>query len=392
VITIAWNDLITILGKSSMVRPSFEELMKATARLGDAVVDPGSWSDIMADMSRAVRAEGALLLQGDVFTAHVHAADVPRTASINEYVDIYFNLGRQLSDVRIVKSIPLMLRGQPIVIDQDILSPDEMRRDASYNEIYIPRGFQWFAAVGFQAGTALWALPFQRTIKQGPFEREDKRMLAQISRRLSEAATLSQAVGRSVLRATVNALHLVRQPAVILDRLGFVLDANAAADQMFDSEIRVSNRRLAVTDGRARAELERVADALRAAGDGTPLPAEPIVVRRQFKPPVLIRVLPIEAAARSPFLGARALLTLLDLSERRRPPSRVLATSFGLTAAEAKIAALIGAGETVASAAQRLGITTHTGRNQLKAVFSKTDTHRQAELQALLTRLQGFPE
>jgi DNA-binding CsgD family transcriptional regulator len=70
----------------------------------------------------------------------------------------------------------------------------------------------------------------------------------------------------------------------------------------------------------------------------------------------------------------------------------VLATSFGLTAAEAKIAALIGAGETVASAAQRLGITTHTGRNQLKAVFSKTDTHRQAELQALLARLQGFPE
>jgi DNA-binding CsgD family transcriptional regulator len=389
VITIAWNDLITIPGMRSMVRPSFEELMKATARLGDAIVDPAMWPDVMADMSRAVRAEGALLLQGDVFTADVHRTGVPRTASISEYVDIYFDRGRQLSDVRIVKSIPLMLRGQPVVIDQDILSPDEMRRDASYNEIYIPRGFQWFAAIGFRAGTALWALPFQRTIKQGPFEGEDKRMLAQISRRLSEAATLSQAVGRSVLTASVSALHLVRQPAVVLDRLGFVLDANAAADQMFDNEIRVSNRRLAVTDGRARGELERVADALRTAGDSTPLPAEPIVVRRRFKPPVLIRILPIEAAARSPFLGARALLTLLDLSERRQPASRLLATSFGLTSAEAKVAALIGAGETVASAAERLGVTTHTARNQLKAVFSKTETHRQAELKALL---QGFPD
>jgi DNA-binding CsgD family transcriptional regulator len=372
----------------SIVRPPFEELMKATARLGDAVVDPATWPDIMADMSRAVRAEGALLLQGDVFAANAHAADVPRTASISEYVDIYFDRGRQFSDVRIVKSIPLMLRGQPTVIDQDILSPDEMRQDATYNEIYIPRGFQWFAAIGFRAGTALWALPFQRTIAQGPFEREDKRILAQFSRRLSEAATLSQAVGRSVLTAAVNALHLVRQPAVVLDRLGFVLDANAAADQMFDSEIRVSNRRLAVTDGRARAELERVTDALRAAGDTTPLPAEPIVVRRRSKPPVLIRILPIEAAARSPFLGARALLTLVDLSARKRPPSQLLATSFGLTAAEAEIAALIGAGETIATAADRLGVTAHTARNQLKAVFSKTDTHRQAELVALLAQLR----
>lgn len=370
-----------------MAQPSFEELMKATARLGDTVVDPATWPDIMEDMSRAVRAEGALLMQGDVLTADMHASDVPRTASISEYVDIYFERERQFSDVRTVKSIPLMLHGQSIVIDQDIVSPDEMRRDASYNEIYIPRGFQWFAAIGFQAGTALWALPFQRTIRQGPFEREDKRMLAEISRRL-----LSQTVGRSVLSAAVNALDLVRQPAVILDRLGFVLDVNAAADQLFDSEIRISNRRLAVSDRHVQAELERVADALRAAGDTTPLPSAPIVVRRRFKRPVLIRVLPIEPAARSPFLGARALLTLLDLSEQKPPRSLLLATSFGLTAAEAKIAALIGAGETVENAAERLGITKHTARNQLKAVFGKTDTHRQAELAALLARLRGGPE
>jgi DNA-binding CsgD family transcriptional regulator len=365
-----------------MARPSLEELMKATARLGDVVVDPAAWPEILDAMSRAVGAEGAILMQSDV-----RATDLPRSTSISELADTYFRNGWHIGDVRNIRGPRLRLRGQAVVIDQDILSPDEMRNDWTYNEIYIPNGFQWFASVSFRAGTALWGLPFQRTIRQGPFEQEDKCVLAQISGQLSEAATLSQAVSRSVLTATVDALSLVPQPAVIVDRFGLVLDANAAADQVFDSEIRVSNRRLIVTGRGASADLARLADALRTVGDTASLPTAPIVVRRMARPPILIRVLPIVPAARSPFLGARALLTLVDLSKRKPPPSRLLATSFGLTAAEAKIAVLIGTGETVASAAERLGITTHTARNQLKAVFSKTDTHRQAELATLLARL-----
>ena len=219
----------------------------------------------------------------------------------------------------------------------------------------------------------------------------DKRVLAQISRRLSEAATLSKVVGQSVLRATSNALNLVRQPAVIVDRLGFVLDTNAIAEELFDDEIRVHNRRLCVADRHARAELERFVDAIRVGADTDPLPTDPIVVRRQIKPPVLIRILPIEAAARSPFLGARALLILLDLGERAAPDCGSLARVFGLTAAEAKLASLIGAGESIEHAAERLGISSLTARGQLKAVFSKTSTHRQGELVALLSRLRSFP-
>jgi DNA-binding CsgD family transcriptional regulator len=277
------------------------------------------------------------------------------------------------------------------VIDQDILSPDEIRRDPAYNECYIPLGCQWFAVVGVWAGTALWGLSFQRTARQGPFEPEDKRVLAQISRRLSEAATLSKIISQSVLTATTNALNRVRQPAVILDRLGFVLDSNAAAEELFDSEIRVHNRRLCVADKCARAELERSVDAIRVAADTDLLPADPILVRRQIRPPILIRILPIEAAARSPFLGARALLMLLDLGERTAPHCGLLARVFGLTAAEAKLASQIGAAESIERAAECLGISSLTARTQLKAVFSKTSTHRQGELVALLSRLRSFP-
>jgi hypothetical protein len=253
---------------------SFEDLMKATAQLGDAIVDPREWPTVMDGMSHAVHAEGAILLQSGVQTP-----DVPRTEAIREFADDYFNGGWHLGEVRAVRCVPLLQHGQPVAIDQDILSPDEMRRNTTYNEFYIPNSFQWFAVVGFRAGTSLWGMSFQRTIRQGPFERTDQRILAQISRRLSEAATLPQVISRAVLTGTMNALNLVQQPAAVLDRLGSVIDTNAAADQLFDSEIRVHNRRLYVADQHARAEPERLADALRAAGDTAPLPTDPIVVR-----------------------------------------------------------------------------------------------------------------
>jgi len=374
------------LERLNMRQLSFDDLMTATAKLGDAVVDPAAWPSVMEEMSRAVCTRGAVLLQSDIRTP-----DVPRTPAVSEAIDAYFRDGWHSRDIRAERGVPLVQGGQRVVTDQDIVSPDEMRRDPAYNECYIPIGCQWFAAVGFWAGTALWGLSFQRAPEQGPFEPEDKRVLAQISRRLSEAATLSKMVGQSVLRATTNALNLVRQPAVIVDRLGFVLDTNAIAEELFDDEIRVHNRRLCVADRHARAELERFVDAIRVGADTDPLPTDPIVVRRQIKPPVLIRVLPIEAAARSPFLGARALLILLDLGERAAPDCGSLARVFGLTAAEAKLASLIGAGESIEHAAERLGISSLTARGQLKAVFSKTSTHRQGELVALLSRLRSLP-
>jgi hypothetical protein len=44
-------------------------------------------------------------------------------------------------------------------------------------------------------------------------------------------------------------------------------------------------------------------------------------------------------------------------------------------------------GTSLEQAAQELNISTETARSQLKAVFAKTDTHRQSELVALLGSL-----
>jgi DNA-binding CsgD family transcriptional regulator len=80
-------------------------------------------------------------------------------------------------------------------------------------------------------------------------------------------------------------------------------------------------------------------------------------------------------------------MILSDLERRCAPDMRLLSRAFGLSPAETRLAALIATGFSIERAVEELGIARETVRNQLKAIFAKTDTHRQSELVALLARL-----
>ena len=67
-----------------------------------------------------------------------------------------------------------------------------------------------------------------------------------------------------------------------------------------------------------------------------------------------------------------------------------LRSHFGLTPAEARLALHLVTGETLRCAAAKLSISYETARTQLKNIFNKTKTRRQAELVILiLTALPG---
>jgi hypothetical protein len=136
-----------------MGRVNPDHLERALASLGDAAADPVVWPHAMEEISKAVAATGAALLQSDVRTA-----DIPRTSSVDELFSDYFRDGWHSRDVRAMRGVPLLLKGSKVVLDSDILTPQDMSRDAFYNELLAPCGFQYFAVVGFRAGDALWGL------------------------------------------------------------------------------------------------------------------------------------------------------------------------------------------------------------------------------------------
>jgi DNA-binding CsgD family transcriptional regulator len=71
------------------------------------------------------------------------------------------------------------------------------------------------------------------------------------------------------------------------------------------------------------------------------------------------------------------------------PKEIVMHASFGLTAAEARLAVWMASGTAPEAVAEELRITKETARNQLKAVFHKAGVNRQAELVALLASFLG---
>lgn len=168
---------------------------------------------------------------------------------------------------------------------------------------------------------------------------------------------------------------------------GLVLEFNAAAEQMFGDDVRLRNRCLELSDRQARLNFDVFIQRLRTAAEGAALSVAPIVVRRSSKRPLLLRVLPVDGAARSPFLGARALLVFSDLDSEAGLCVKLLSQVFGLSPAEGRLAAALADGLSPDQAARKLGIARATARSQLKSVFSKTETHRQSELVAVLSRL-----
>ncbi|HTV32135.1 MAG TPA: helix-turn-helix transcriptional regulator [Methylocella sp.] len=215
---------------------------------------------------------------------------------------------------------------------------------------------------------------------------EEEHILASFTKRLIELASVSKSDGRTA--ATTAALNAMRLAAIAIDGYGCIADVNAAAEEVFDHNIKIKDGRLFVSDPESRASLKEAIDQMVSLPQQTPVTLEPIVIPRKDKHPVIVRILPFEIPARPPAREIRAILTLNALGPRPGPPPATLARTFKLTPSEAKLASIIARGAPPDIAARELKISRETARNQLKSVFAKTDTHRQSELVALLLQVE----
>src|SRR5271155_3089944 len=100
----------------------FEQISAAIDRFGDVVLEPSLWPSVMEDISLAVGAIGAALLQSDVRTP-----DIPRTSSVDDIFNAYFQGNWHVRDIR-ARGAPLIASGERIVVtDHDVVTTEEMR-------------------------------------------------------------------------------------------------------------------------------------------------------------------------------------------------------------------------------------------------------------------------
>jgi DNA-binding CsgD family transcriptional regulator len=270
-----------------------------------------------------------------------------------------------------------------VVTDRAIMPRDELIRSEFYNDFLRPQGgdeIMYFRGLQRTEATANFTL--WRASRAGRWEDKDLRAFGFLTPHLSRSLQINRQIGdlRLVNDLAVEALYQITCGVILVDPGASMLFANRAAERLFDGDgLRLERGRLATSRSADTATLHRLIAVTAQSGSGNSM-----VIERPARRPLLVLTAPM--AARTALPAKRNGSVILFVRDMAAPPPNLTAFArhFGLTAAEAAIAAELVKADGVTAAAVRLGISRATARTHLIHIFQKTATRRQAELVRLM--------
>jgi DNA-binding CsgD family transcriptional regulator len=173
---------------------------------------------------------------------------------------------------------------------------------------------------------------------------------------------------------------------IILSTCGQVLATNTSARLILQQMFELDEAAIAALNGSGREIIKQLLSRGR-----TRIHVDTenwILIERAGQRPLIMNFVPVPVLSED---GPHSVLLLIDLDVTPLPSTSCLEQIFGLTRAEARLTLLLVGGKTLDEIAQKLHLSVATIRTQLKAVFEKTHTHRQAELVVLVSRLAALP-
>jgi DNA-binding CsgD family transcriptional regulator len=188
---------------------------------------------------------------------------------------------------------------------------------------------------------------------------------------------------RSMPSVALRALDQLCAGVIITDNTGLVIETNRAAEaivQLADG--------LLVREGRLYArrvfETTRVAKLIAGATGEQPRMGggRMVIGRCDDLPPYVLAVMPLQTA---PVDDRRLAMIIIVDPARYVPSERDLADLFGLSPAEARVAAALMTGKSLADIAATAGVQITTARTQLRSILRKVGVKRQFDLVRILS-------
>ena len=370
---------------------SYEDVLDLVDRIYAAAGNPALWPDALGLIGDATGSSASLVYrnmqaqEGGVDAAVRVAPEA--MAAYQQYYHRHDPWGNSPRAATLVR--------QGATVDGDeLIERSELARTEYYNDFARPHGL-----TRVLAGTIEMHGPFASVISltrddaAEPHGTGERRLLAALLPHLTRSMQVHrQLLPISVLDgAAVDALDCLSSGVILLDEQGRTIFLNRAAERL----IRLRDG-LFVEQGCLAAVMPKERDALRllihqaarrSAGASLEAGGALSVSRPSSRRPYNVLVTPLGRRHASPH-GSDAVVAVFvaDPDDRAQSAVSALIRLFGLTRAEARLAAAVGTGAPMAEVADALGIARETARTQLRSVFAKTGTTRQAELVRIIAR------
>ena len=349
-----------------------------------AAVEPTLWPEALERFAHSVGCIGMAMIP---ITPN-DASGLIVSPSMREVEDDYRRSWWR-HDTRVARIFERRL-SRGVFCEAQLFGEEELERDPFRQEFCRQYGIGVFAVQLIEPlpGQVV-AFSGQRGIKRGHFEQKEIAGLNWIGRHAARALTISLKLtaADSIVDGLMGVLDRFEGGVFVLDARGEVTLMNALAEAMLGDGLAVRRRQLVVADADRQQALDRlIASALDRTGSaGVPI----ALPRPSGNKPLIVQAIPLsgrhglDEPADPTFAHRGALVLAID-------PGAGIAVShaclklLGLTAGEARLAALVGSGVRRRNAAESLGISEWTARDALKTIYSKLNISSLAELVRLV--------
>ncbi len=342
----------------------------------DAAIEPARWNDVVIGINDFVGSQACGLISKDSTSqfgqTHYYCGVDPH------YIGLYAESYSRFDPLKILPPL-----GKVVGIP-DLLAYDEYRRGPFFQEWLKPQGCVDVANVVLERSNPNCADLL--TFLPGPqlADEDMRRRIAAVAPHARRALLVNKAVDtrQSEAAAFADTLNGMSAAIFLLDAEGRIVHANRAGHDMLGSGdvLRSTNGKLVARGAQANQSLRELFIGIRDRGAGTSCIALPMTAHDGER--YVAHVLPLTAAARGATGRAYRSVAALFVrkAEMESPGGEVIARSFDLTPAEARVMLSIVDGSGVPETAAALGTAESTVKTHLRRVFAKTGTSRQADL------------
>ncbi len=375
--------------------PREQQVLDLIGNIYDAALDASRWPSVLHDLIRLTHSNTANLAVLNVATGATRAlasVDIPAKA-FSDYSDYHWQ-----KDIWTPK--PGSFEVGRAYTSQHHVPDCVLIRSEIYNDWMKPiHLFYGLGGIPLVDGSTMLLIGVHRPwSRQRPYSEQDIRLLQQLfphfKRALQTHHRLDQlTVEREALVETTDQLP---RGLITFDRQGRLLWMNRAAETICDQADGLTIQRGHVTAAVA-AETERlhrlIHQANQLADRATVVRVDDamLVSRPSGRRPYVVLVTPLQAGRR--LVDDRHPAVALFVSDPERMPelpAARLSRLYGLTPAEAQLALQVAGGHDLREIAAMSTRTMNTIRTQLKQIFLKTGTTRQADLVRLLMNTEGI--